>query len=591
MRWFIREKSSKKVKEDNTFKGIWHLQLLGMLAVMLAINIWMHNKQSSKLTNSTLSQGGKTQENVTIINDFPGLKPLTHYHDSINISIVSKDNIFDPISFINVSLDPVYMVNHKDALKVTRKLSLESCYATNCSAHVSIVWSIKGQFFNTDTSLIRYFSSKEDKKRHLIGRALTDKNVTTDDGTSDLEYTPFLQPVLTLSPVLNFSTSSSKGIANFTPNMHNSKHGPVLYINNFWHLRKHMQKLTKASINNQTLTVELSPLTPLKLAFYEKFDESMREQIAMGLSTDESLDDMKSIFLDNNPYFLILTALITVLHMVFEYLALANDVKFWRGRKDFKGLSLRTVFINCYFQTVIFLYLYDTNETSWTILFPSGIGVLMEYWKIIQCITFVKDSAEGKTHQHRIDEAGGNPSSGKVRSFSVLGYKIKFRDTYDKKTRKHDETAVRWLIYCMAPILFGYCVYSLIYNEHKNWYSFSINTQVQFIYFFGFAAMTPQIFVNYKLKSVGQLPWRTFVFKALNTVIDDFFAFIIQMPWLHRLACFRDDIVFAILLYQRWIYPVDTSRIGDDEEMVDESITITEQGEPVKLSENSKKNN
>lgn len=34
------------------------------------------------------------------------------------------------------------------------------------------------------------------------------------------------------------------------------------------------------------------------------------------------------------------------------------------------------------------------------------------------------------------------------------------------------------------------------------------------------------------------------------TVVDDFFAFCIRMPWLHRLACFRDDVVFVILLYQ-----------------------------------------
>lgn len=29
------------------------------------------------------------------------------------------------------------------------------------------------------------------------------------------------------------------------------------------------------------------------------------------------------------------------------------------------------------------------------------------------------------------------------------------------------------------------------------------------------------------------------------------------------LACFRDDVVFAILLYQRWIYRVDYSRVNE----------------------------
>lgn len=72
--------------------------------------------------------------------------------------------------------------------------------------------------------------------------------------------------------------------------------------------------------------------------------------------------------------------------------------------------------------------------------------------------------------------------------------------------------------------------------------------------------MTPQLFINYKLKSVAHMPWRVFVYKALNTFIDDLFAFVIQMPLLHRLACFRDDLIFFIYLYQRWIYPVDKTR-------------------------------
>lgn len=32
------------------------------------------------------------------------------------------------------------------------------------------------------------------------------------------------------------------------------------------------------------------------------------------------------------------------------------------------------------------------------------------------------------------------------------------------------------------------------------------------------------------------------------------------MPTLHRLSCFRDDVIFLIYLYQRWIYKVDKTR-------------------------------
>ena len=51
------------------------------------------------------------------------------------------------------------------------------------------------------------------------------------------------------------------------------------------------------------------------------------------------------------------------------------------------------------------------------------------------------------------------------------------------------------------------------------------------------------------------------MYKAFNTFIDDLFAFIITMPTAHRVACFRDDVVFLIYLYQRYLYPVDPNRV------------------------------
>ena len=85
--------------------------------------------------------------------------------------------------------------------------------------------------------------------------------------------------------------------------------------------------------------------------------------------------------------------------------------------------------------------------------------------------------------------------------------------------------------------------------------------QYYFPIFKGFIMMTPQLFINYKLKSVAHLPWRMMTYKALNTFIDDIFAFVIKMPTMYRLGCFRDDIVFFIFLYQRYIYRVSLTII------------------------------
>lgn len=85
-----------------------------------------------------------------------------------------------------------------------------------------------------------------------------------------------------------------------------------------------------------------------------------------------------------------------------------------------------------------------------------------------------------------------------------------------------------------------------------SWYSWALHSIVNGVYAFGFLFMLPQLFVNYRLRSVAALPWRAFMYKAFNTFIDDVFAFIITMPTAHRVACFRDDLVFLVYLYQRW---------------------------------------
>ena len=34
----------------------------------------------------------------------------------------------------------------------------------------------------------------------------------------------------------------------------------------------------------------------------------------------------------------------------------------------------------------------------------------------------------------------------------------------------------------------------------------------------------------------------------------------VQMPMMHRVSVFRDDVIFVIYMFQRWKYPVDKSR-------------------------------
>eukprot|EP00672_Neobodo_designis_P025422 CAMPEP_0174835384 /NCGR_PEP_ID=MMETSP1114-20130205/5378_1 /TAXON_ID=312471 /ORGANISM="Neobodo designis, Strain CCAP 1951/1" /LENGTH=758 /DNA_ID=CAMNT_0016069331 /DNA_START=34 /DNA_END=2310 /DNA_ORIENTATION=- len=316
---------------------------------------------------------------------------------------------------------------------------------------------------------------------------------------------------------------------------------PLIHHHDFWIVKSRLMEVntTTATTVGENFTVSVSALDFTWALMYVMYEQQYQSQVAMGLATPDDGDALRSILLDNSPWYLALCIGVSLLRMVFETLAFKNDVQFWKGKKDLRGLSLRTVAINCYFQTVIFLYLLDDGNTSWAVTLPMAVGVAIEFWKLFQCVKLRRDPATNK----------------------IVGFDWNWQE--EDETSEHDRQAMRYMMIIGAPCLALYTGYSLMYEEHSGWYSFAIRTQVRFIYYAGFAMMCPQIFINYKLKSVAAMPWKSFVYKALNTVVDDLFAFVIAMPLLHRLACFRDDVVFLILLYQRWIYRVDPTRVNE----------------------------
>ena len=48
----------------------------------------------------------------------------------------------------------------------------------------------------------------------------------------------------------------------------------------------------------------------------------------MGLETLD-LDEIKRIIVETEPWLLALTAVVSVLHTIFEFLAIKNDISFW----------------------------------------------------------------------------------------------------------------------------------------------------------------------------------------------------------------------------------------------------------------------
>lgn len=112
----------------------------------------------------------------------------------------------------------------------------------------------------------------------------------------------------------------------------------------------------------------------------------------------------------------------------------------WRNKKEMVGVSLRTILTNVFTQTIILLYLIDSSEeTNFTILMSSGIGLLIEAWKITKAVDV------------RL-----------VRSYpgAIVPYKLSIKDKHvlsedEKKTQEFDVLAFRYVAWVGAPILFA----------------------------------------------------------------------------------------------------------------------------------------
>ncbi|KAL3430370.1 cleft lip and palate transmembrane protein 1-domain-containing protein [Aspergillus tetrazonus] len=431
--------------------------------------------------------------------------------------------------------------------------------------------------YSTDTAvhflrpLNQYLPKRKAKKLKNLLAGADETDEEEDDGTPDVSIASYYHPNFTLSvipdsgnmkyrqihPAIRRHTQLEATGARDASGQ-NGWYYPIVFLNTFWQLRSHMVELN-STVETIPLRFTLQNLQNWKFAMMASLDENAKQtakQAAFGGSTPGGGDGsefemIKEVLLDTNIWLLGTTGVVTILHMIFETLAFKNDISHWRKKKDNVGTSVRTILANVFMQTVIFLYLMDNSEnTSWMILASQGFGIVLEAWKVT------------KTVNVRLRP----PPAGSF--FSFLPYVVVFEDKHkltetEKKTQEYDEIAFRYLYIIAVPLLGAYAAYSLMYNTHKSWYSYIIETLVGSVYAYGFLMMVPSLYINYRLKSVAHMPGKAMTYKFLNTFIDDLFAFTVKMPWLHRLATLRDDVIFFIWLYQSYKYKVDYTRVNE----------------------------
>ena len=183
------------------------------------------------------------------------------------------------------------------------------------------------------------------KTRSLLS-ASNDTQVAQDDITQGPAFASYYHPNFTMSFIPDSGTQS-------WTNMHpalrqyvhlestgardasgqNGWYYPVLFVNTFWQLRDHMTELN-STVKTLPLHITLNNMNNWKYSIFASIDDSVKQnqkQAATGVSISgggdgSEFEEFKRILIDTNVYLLSTTAIVTVLHMVFEMLAFKSDL-------------------------------------------------------------------------------------------------------------------------------------------------------------------------------------------------------------------------------------------------------------------------
>ncbi|OEH76358.1 cleft lip and palate transmembrane protein 1 protein [Cyclospora cayetanensis] len=386
------------------------------------------------------------------------------------------------------------------------------------------------------TSLVQKmkpFKNEEEEHSLLLGGDQDTAN--TDDQTDPIRH---LKSRLDVSLVYDTSvhsaaTLSTGPLQGLQLRLAAGEYEPMVNISDFWLLEKHFVPINATLVDvPQNITLSFGVGSVHAWLLQSQMTGVQQQQVQMGIQSAREGFMLKRILLETNPFMLAFSAVFILCHSVFSFFAFKNDMQFWYKNESMEGLSAVSLIFGFVCELIIGLYLFDSQETSWLILFEVFIGIAISGWKLTKAVKL----------ERRHD-------------FPFVRFSFT-RSYSDSQTKDYDRTAITYASIALAPCavlrrmvlqLVGYAVYALLNNKYKSWYSYIISVLAGSVYTFGFVLMTPQLYINYKLKS-------------LNTFVDDVASFLIDMPWMHRLSCFRDDIIFIVYLYQRWIYRVDKSR-------------------------------
>ena len=380
----------------------------------------------------------------------------------------------------------------------------------------------------------------DSESSHGGGEDSASSSTTTDDATMWVPYLKFGRAPIRIRFVAEDRGYAvlrrADGISLAAVNA--SAYAPMVYVDELSLQRSAQIELAPASADKPpvTLHIKLGSMTPMVDTLYRQVRSTFEYIETNGFFVGPELDELKYFLRDEHLYRFALTNIISTLHVWIDYLAFRDEVRFYRGRENLSGVSASTVVGNTICSLIILLYLIDGGVTSWVVLVGLVSSLVVEVWKMWKLL---------------------RPSFTTAFPFVALRRTM---SPEESKTTEYDRIACRKLSWILYPLVVGWSLYALVTYEYRSVYSWLISNLANGVYTFGFISMCPQLYVNYRLKSVAHLPWKVFLYKLFNTFVDDAFAWLIEMPLKHRLMTLRDDVVFLVFLLQVYWYRVDKTR-------------------------------
>jgi Cleft lip and palate transmembrane protein 1 (CLPTM1) len=165
--------------------------------------------------------------------------------------------------------------------------------------------------------------------------------------------------------------------------------------------------------------------------------------LTMGLSMAESmfpggeLDEFRYWLGDERLYRFFVTQIISFVHVWLDYLAFSDEVRFYRGKENFAGVSVSSVVTRLLCSIIIFLYLLDGGGTSWVILLSVFSGVAVDSWKAFKLLR--------PTFQLR---------------YPFVAFRV-IKNPTEQTTAQYDRIAIKYLAMFLYPLVIGWAIYAL----------------------------------------------------------------------------------------------------------------------------------